>query len=39
MKKVIELMRLNEVRKIVKDWIRKCRGRDDDMFDNPYAIF
>lgn len=39
MKKVIEFMRLNEFVSLVKQWVKKNRKNDDDMFDHPYAIF
>jgi hypothetical protein len=39
MKKVIELMRLKEVVHVVKQWIKRNRKNDDDMFDHPFAIF
>ena len=39
MKKVIEIMRLNGIVNLVKQWKRRNRKKDDDMFDHPFAIF
>ena len=39
MKKIIETVRLNEIIEIVRKWIRKNNGKDDDMFNHPFAIF
>jgi hypothetical protein len=39
MKKMFELMRVNEIILLVKKWVKKNRRDDDDMFDHPFAIF
>lgn len=39
MKKVIELLRLNEFIYAMKKWMKKNRNDDDDMFNHPFAIF
>jgi hypothetical protein len=39
MKKVIESLRLNEFIYLIKEWMKKNRKNDDDMFDHPFAIF
>jgi hypothetical protein len=38
MKKVIELLRLNEVVDVVKKWMKRKRDDDDDVFNHPFAI-
>lgn len=39
MKKMFELMRLNEFILLIKKWIKRNRRNDDDTFDHPFAIF
>ena len=39
MKKVIESLRLNEFVFMIKEWLKRNRKNDDDMFDHPFAIF
>ena len=39
MKKIIETLRLKQLYSYLKQWARKNKDRDDDLFDHPYAIF
>ena len=39
MKKVTELLRLNEFIYLIKEWMKKNRRNDDDLFNHPFAIF
>jgi hypothetical protein len=39
MKKVFELIRLNEVVFLAKQWIKQSRKKDDDMFDELFIIY
>lgn len=39
MKKVFESMHLNEWINCIKQWVKKKRGNDDDIFGHPFAIF
>ena len=39
MKKIIETLRLNKVISFFKKWNKRNKGKDDDIFDHPFAIF
>lgn len=39
MKKVFESLRPNEFFFVIKQWLKRNKRDDDDMFDHPFAIF